>query len=143
MVAMMGNMDRLETHVGNRLYAGVQASCMRKEETGVLTRAVALYIARDTGEDFVLEAWIGSSHGRAIAADMRRTTSIDGWEAILGQHLYAAMKTSKTRRIEEEGTRKLRTKAVRLSSPDSDWQDIKVAVRINFEVGRKMWQDCY
>jgi hypothetical protein len=49
------------------------------------------------------------------------------------------MKTSKTRRIEEEGgIGLLYTKAVRLSLPDSDRYDIKVVVRISFKVGRKI-----
>jgi hypothetical protein len=136
MVAIMSDMNLLKTRIGNRLYSGIQASCMRKaEDTDKLTRTVALYLARDTGEDFILEAWVGPSPGRAIAADVKRITSIEDWEPILGPYLYTAMKTSKTRRIEEE--------AVRLSSPDSDRHDIKVAVRISFEVGRKIWQECY
>jgi hypothetical protein len=145
MVAIMSDMNLLKTRIGNRLYSGIQASCMRKaEDTDKLTRTVALYLARDTGEDFILEAWVGPSPGRAIAADVKRITSIEDWEPILGPYLYTAMKTSKTRRIEEEGgIGPLRTKAVRLSSPDSDRHDIKVAVRISFEVGRKIWQECY
>jgi hypothetical protein len=144
MVAIMSDTDLLKKYIGDRLYSGIQASSMRKEEdSSRLTRTVALYLARDTGADFVLEAWISSAHGRAIAAEVREMSSIESWKPILGEPLYAAMKASKTRTMEEEGTGRLRTRSVRLSSPDGDRHDCKVAIRINFEVGRKIWQECY
>jgi hypothetical protein len=143
MVAIMSDVRILKTRIGDRLFSGIQASRMRMgEHNSELTRTVALYLARDTGEDFILEAWVSSSHGRAFAEDISRMTSVEDWEAILGSYIYVAMMTSKSRKIEEDAG-SLRTRAVRLCSPNGDGYDSKVVVRISFEVGRRLWQEGY
>jgi hypothetical protein len=133
----------LETRIGDRLFSGIQGSRMRiGEHNSKLTRTVALYLARDTGEDFVLEAWISSSYRRAFAEDMLRMTSVEDWEVILGKYIYVAIMASKLRKIEEDAG-SLRTRAVRLCSPNGDGCDSKLVVRISFKVGRRLWQESY
>lgn len=138
----MADLDCMERWVGDRLYRGVQASRMRNEEQGRLTRALPLYLARDSGEDFVLEIWMCLSYGRTIAEEMGRMTSVQDWETILGEYLYAAMKTSKTRKIEED-VGQLRSDAVRISFPNGDNYDSKLEVKMNFDMGRKVWDEAY
>jgi hypothetical protein len=115
---------------------------MRKEEQGRLTKAFPLYLARDSGEDFVLEIWMCSSHGRSILEEERRMTSIEGWRAILGEYLYTAMRTSKSRKIEED-LGESKTDAIKLSFPNGDHYDSKLEVKINFDMGRAIWSRGY
>jgi hypothetical protein len=138
----MADMDVMENCVGNRLYRAVQASRMRLGEQGRLTKAFPLYLARDSGEDFVLEIWMCSSHGRSISEEEKRMTSVEDWRTILGEYLYAAMMTSKSRGIEEDAG-ELNTNAVRLSFPNGDNYDSKLEVKINFDVGLTVWNTGY
>ena len=141
-MAIIADIELMENYVGRRLYMAVQASLMRREEEGRLTKALPLYLARDSGEDFVLEIWMCSSHGRFFLEEERRMASIEGWKTILGDYLYEAMKTSKSRKIEEDmGDSK--SEAIRLSFPDGDHYDSKLEVRINFDIGREIWSTGY
>jgi hypothetical protein len=138
----MADLDCMKARIGDRLYRGVQASLMRYGEKGRFTRALSLYLAHIPGEDFVLEVWMGSSHGRSIAEEMKTMTLVEDWETILGEDLYAAMKTSKTRRIEEDAG-KLLTNAVRISFLNGDSYDSKLEVKMNFDMGCEFWDGVY
>jgi hypothetical protein len=53
------------------------------------------------------------SYRLAIAEEIGKITLVKDWETILGEYLYAAIKTSKTRKIEEHA-RRLKTNAVKI-----------------------------
>lgn len=141
-MAIMADLDCIEKYVGDHIYGGVKASRIRQEEQSRFTRALALYLARNSGEDFVLEIWMCSTYGRSIEEDMSTMTTVEDWERILGQYLYAAMKTSRIRKIEEDAGKSL-TSAVRISFPNGDNYDSKLEVKMNFIMGREIWDKAY
>lgn len=73
MVSRWANLDSIREFIGLRLYDGVQASLMRQGEGHGFTHAISMYVARNEGEDFVLEVWLCSSHGRRIGEETERT----------------------------------------------------------------------
>jgi hypothetical protein len=141
LVSLMANLDQMKELIGIRLYNAVQASRIRVGE-GPLTRALPLYLARASDLDFVLEIWMCSSHGRAIAEEMRAMTSVEDWELILGEYLYMAMKTSRTRILEEDAGQ-MCTKAAMIFAPNGDNYDSKLVVKMNFNKGRDLLTKCY
>jgi hypothetical protein len=83
-----------------------------------------------------------SSHGRAIAEEMKAMTLVEDWELTLGDYLYMAMKTSR-KKILEEDTGQLCTKAVMISAPNGNNYDSKLVVKMNFNIGRDLLAKCY
>lgn len=136
----MADLDIMERYVGDRLFQAAQASKMRIGEQTKLTKAFSLYLARDSGEDFVLEIWMCFIHGLSILEEERHMKSVEDWRAVLGEYLYSAMATSKSRKIEEE-TGNPTTEAVKLSFPNGDHYDAKLEVKINFDTGRAIWNE--
>ncbi|KAJ6208635.1 hypothetical protein PSV09DRAFT_1187338 [Bipolaris maydis] len=139
-VAIMADLDVMERYVGNRLFNAAQASRMRIGEQTKLTKAFSLYLARDSGEDFVLEIWMCSIHGLSILEEERRMTSVEDWKTVLGECLYLAMATSKSRKIEEDIGNPT-TEAVKLCFPNGDNYDSKLEVKINFDTGLTIWNE--
>ncbi|PVH91660.1 hypothetical protein DM02DRAFT_478757, partial [Periconia macrospinosa] len=137
-VAIMADLEQMEKYIGDYLYRGVEASRMRDGEDSKLTRALRLGLASDSGEDFILEIWVCSSYGMSIVDKMRTMTSVEDWKDILGDYLYMAMKSSKSRKIEED-TEMLRTSAVRIISPNGNNYDSKIEVMMSFDTGREVW----
>lgn len=77
----MADMSLMKNYVGGRVYSGVEKSSIRGAESGMsLTRAFPLNLARDSGEELILEIWC-SSYGPSIAEEMRSRRSDYYWVA--------------------------------------------------------------
>ncbi|KAJ5025141.1 hypothetical protein J3E72DRAFT_11407 [Bipolaris maydis] len=63
---------------------------------------------------------------------------MDDWEEILGAFLYASMKASRSRKIEEKLGLKL-TGAARISPPEDGAYDSRLNVMLDFDTGYKAW----
>lgn len=142
LVALVADMDCMKKLIGTPLYNAVQESRARSQESTTTTKALPLYLSRDASEDYLLEAYISSRHRHTITEQMARMTSVEDWKPILGDDLYTAMKTSKTR-LAEEGAGQWLTSAVRVSSPRGEHGDGRVLVHMNFERGRTFWHAGY
>jgi hypothetical protein len=110
-------------------------------EQNELTQAVPLCIAPNLGEDWVLDIWMCSLHGRAIEEETR-SALVEDWEPILGAFIYTAMKTSNARKM-EENTGQVYTNAVRVYCPNSDICDGKLSFTMAFDAARVLWVKAY
>ncbi|CAN9241637.1 unnamed protein product [Alternaria alternata] len=97
------------------------------------TNAVRLYLAHELGVDFRLEVKIDTLYAKPVSENAR---SMEDWEAILGTFLYAGMKASRSRKVEEELGLKL-TGAARISFPEDGAHDSKLNVMLDFDTGYK------
>ncbi|EUC40889.1 hypothetical protein COCMIDRAFT_9322 [Bipolaris oryzae ATCC 44560] len=137
-VAEIADLDEIESYLGRYLYLRVQASHTRRAEEldGFKgTNAVRLYLAHELGEDFRLEVKIDTLYAKPISEDTRL---MDDWEEILGTFLYAGMKASRSRKIEEKLGLKL-TGAARISPPENGAYDSRLNVMLDFDTGYKAW----
>ncbi|KAF8855975.1 hypothetical protein BDZ45DRAFT_486564 [Acephala macrosclerotiorum] len=155
-IAIMADVDKLETTLGGYLFKGINASRMRKGEKDggmmTLTDTVRLHVAYQEGEDFKLEVWLCSSIGKAISQAKMR--SIEDLRSMLGDYLFEAMDASNWRKEEKrkEGERKEEkregmsecTGAVDVSFPNgNDGSDCKVEVMLNFGTGTGVLAEIY
>lgn len=137
-VAEIADLDKIESYLGHYLYLRVQASHTRRTEEldGFKgTNAVRLYLAHELGEDFRLEVMINTLYAKPVSENAR---SIDDWEEILGTFLYAGMKASRSRKVEENLGLKP-TGAARISLPEDGAYDSKLNVMLDFDTGYKAW----
>lgn len=137
-VAEIADLNEIESYLGRYLYLRVQASHTRRSEEldGFKgTNAVRLYLAHELGVDFRLEVKIDTLYAKPVSENVR---SMEDWEAILGTFLYAGMKASRSRKVEEELGLKL-TGAARISFPEDGAHDSKLNVMLDFDTGYKAW----
>ncbi|KFY10986.1 hypothetical protein V491_07380 [Pseudogymnoascus sp. VKM F-3775] len=170
-IAMMAEVDKLESILGERLIRGLNASHKRhgEKEKGwiTFTNTVLLHVAVDKGEDFKLEIWQCASVGKAISQAKTNATpsepgrrssladnaenraegvikSVENLEGILGAYLFRAMKSSNRMREEEETGMSIGTGPVDVSYPDgNDGTDCKVDVMLGFVAGVDVFAKIY
>jgi hypothetical protein len=146
--ASVARLNTLEKILGQYLLECMETSHMRRSEENRenmgpirLTSAVSLYIAGQSGKDYQLEITLGPLLGNAISNQLAEMKSIEDLEMILGEYVFAGMKTSNYRK-EEEGKRMLvSTSAVRVSFPGGSGSsdDCKLEVMVGYEKGREIW----
>ncbi|ELR03975.1 hypothetical protein VC83_00659 [Pseudogymnoascus destructans] len=169
-IAMMAEVDKLRSILGDYLVDGMNASRMRHHEKDIrwitFTNTVRLHVADDKGEDFKLEIWLCLSVGKAISqakknftpSELGRSPLADNAEnrledvikpvedlrSILGAYLFEAMKASNWRKEEETAGMSIGTSAVDVSFPDGDdGTDCKVVVMLGFGAGVDMFAKIY
>lgn len=169
-IAMMAEVDKLRSILGDYLVDGMNASRMRHHEKDIrwitFTNTVRLHVADDKGEDFKLEIWLCLSVGKAISqanknftpSELGRSPLADNAEnrledvikpvedlrSILGAYLFEAMKASNWRKEEEKAGMSIGTSAVDVSFPDGDdGTDCKVVVMLGFGAGVDMFAKIY
>ncbi|KFZ01727.1 hypothetical protein V501_09832 [Pseudogymnoascus sp. VKM F-4519 (FW-2642)] len=170
-IAMMAEVDKLRSILGDYLVDGMNASRMRHHEKDIrwitFTNTVRLHVADDKGEDFKLEIWLCLSVGKAISQAKKNFTPselgrrspladntenrledfikpVEDLRSIFGAYLFEAMKASNWRKEEEKAGMSIGTSAVDVSFPDSDdGTDCKVVVMLGFEAGVDMFAKIY
>ncbi|KAH6667750.1 hypothetical protein B0J14DRAFT_704225 [Halenospora varia] len=145
-IAMMAEVDKLETTLGGYLFKGMNTSRMRKGEKDggrmTFTDTVLLHLAYQEGEDFKLEVWLCSSIGKAISQAKMR--SVEDLRNMLGDYLFGAMKASNRRKDEERKGVSDCTVAIDVSFPNGDdGSDCKVEVMLNFGIGIDVYANIY
>jgi hypothetical protein len=95
LTAIMADVGKAEDIIGHFLRTGLKTSWVRKKEGGTrLTEAVRLHMSPVMGNDFRLELWIGVCAGQTISQLM---STGDDLRDVLGDYLYAATESSKTK----------------------------------------------
>ena len=145
-IAMMAEVDKLESTLGGYLFKGMDASRMRNGEKDggmtTLTDTVRLHLAYQEGEDFKLEVWLCSSIGKAISQAKMR--SVEDMRSMLGDYLFKAMEASNRKQEEETTAISESTGAVNVSFHDGDESsDCKVEVMLNFGAGLYVYEKIY
>lgn len=145
-MAIMAEVDKLESTLGGYLFKGMNASRMRLEEKAggrtTLTDTVRLHVAYREGEDFKLEVWLCSSIGKAISEAKMR--SVEDLRRMLGDYLFDAMNGSNWRKEEKRKRITECTRAVDVSFPNGDnGSDWKVEVMLNFGTGTGVYENIY
>jgi len=145
-MAIMAEVDKLESTLGGYLFEGMNTSRMRlREKDGGrmrFTDSVRLHVAYREGEDFKLEVWLCLSIGKAISQAKMR--SVEDLRNMLGDYLFEVMKTSNRRKEEEKTGMSDCTGAVNVSFPHSDnGSDCKMEVMLNFGMGIRVFADIY
>lgn len=170
-IAMMAEVDKLESILGNYLVDGMNASRMRQHEKDIrwitFTNTVRLHVADDKGEDYKLEIWLCLSAGKAISHAKKNFTPselgrrspladnaenrvedvikpVEELRSILGAYLFDAMKASNWRKEEEKAGMSIGTSAVDVSFPDGDdGTDCKLDVMLGFGAGIDVFAKIY
>jgi hypothetical protein len=145
-IAIMAEVDKLESTLGGYLFKGMNESRMRHREKdgGMMsfTDTVRLHFAYHEGEDFKLEVWLCSSIGKAIS--QAKTKSAEDLSNMLGDYLFGAMKASNRRR--EGGTTEMSdcARTIDVSFPNGDdGSDCKVEVMLCFVRGKDVYENIY
>lgn len=145
-MAIMAEVDKLESALGGYLFKGMNASRMRlREKDGgrmTLTDTVRLHLAYQEGEDFKLEVWLCSSIGKAISQAKMR--SVEDLRGMLGDYLFEAMEASNRRKEEQKTGMSIGSGAIDVSFPNGDdGSDCKVEVILNFGTGTNVYENIY
>lgn len=145
-IAILAEVDKLESTVGGYLFKGMNETYMRlREKDGgrmTLTDTVRLHLAYQEGEDFKLEVWLCSSVGKAISE--ARLRSVEDLRDMLGNYLFEAMEASNWRKEEEERGISECTGAIDVSFPNGeDGSDCKMRVLLNFVMGIRVFERIY
>ncbi|KAK3371239.1 hypothetical protein B0T24DRAFT_628193 [Lasiosphaeria ovina] len=93
--AVVADVSKLETALGDMLYRGFQTSSTRKKEIGsALTQGARMFMAVREYDDFMLEIQIGLEAGRMIAQLIPTGSNLC---EVFGDYLYSIMESSKTK----------------------------------------------
>lgn len=130
-IAIMAEVDKLESTLGGYLFKGMNETRMRHQEKDTammsFTDTVRLHFAYNQGEDFKLEVWVRSLIGKAISQALR---SAEDLRSMLGDYLFEGMSKCAA--------------AVDVSFPDADeGSDCKVEVMLNFGTGKDVYENIY
>ena len=130
-IAIMAEVDKLESTLGGYLLEGMNVTRMRYQEkdAGMIsfTDTVRLHFAYNEGEDFKLEVWVCSSIGKAISQAL---SSAEDLKSMLGGYLFEGMSDC--------------AGAVNVSFPNADEDsDCKVEVMLNFGTGKDVYENIY
>ncbi|RDL30223.1 uncharacterized protein BP5553_10501 [Venustampulla echinocandica] len=145
-IAVMAEMDKLESPLGGYVFKGINTSCMRyrEEERRCMrfTDTVRLHICyHRVGEDIKLELRICRSIGEAILRAMR---SVKELMDILGDYLFEGMKTSNWMKEQERKEIYDFSNAVYVSFLDEDnGSDCKVEVLLGCKIGLDFYKNAF
>jgi len=145
-IAIMAEVDKLESALRVYLFGGINTSRMRHQEKERqcmrFTDTVRLHVAYRPGEDIKLEMWLCASIGNDIL--QATISSAEALRNILGDYLFDAMRTSNWwKEKERKGIRDF-DGAIKVSFPDGhDGSDCKVEVLLGSEMGLELYKNAF
>ncbi|PVH70190.1 hypothetical protein DL98DRAFT_521748 [Cadophora sp. DSE1049] len=145
-IAIMAEVDKLESRLGVYFFEGMYASRMRHQEKERqcmrFTDTVRLYVAYRPGEDIKLEMWLCASIGNDIS--QATIDSAEDLRNVLGDYLFEAMKASNWWKEEERKGICDFSGAVSVSFPDGhNGSDCKVEVLLGSEMGLDLYKNAF
>ena len=145
-IAIMAELDKLESPLRVYLFEGINTSRMRHQEKERqcmrFTDTVRLHVAYRPGEDIKLEMWLCASIGNDILQAM--IGSAEALRNVLGDYLFEAMKTSNWWKEEERKGIRDFGGAIKVSFPDGhDGSDCKVEVLLGSEMGLELYKNAF